>query len=148
MNRSDAIRCVLRQKGGDVYAITPDTTVYDALATMAEKKVGALVVQSDGQLVGIVSERDYARKVILQGRSSRDTAVSEIMNEHVLTVTPSHTVDDCMKLMTEARVRHLPVTGDDARVIAVLSMGDLVKYVITAQREEIEALHAYIAGTY
>jgi len=148
MNRSDAVRSVLRSKGGEVFAVPPHTTVYDALATMADRGVGALLVMEGNRLVGIVSERDYARKVILHGRFSRDTEVAAIMNPEVITVTPGHTVDDCMKLMTEARIRHLPVTDGEDQVIGLISMGDLVKHIISAQREEIEALHAYIAGTY
>jgi CBS domain-containing protein len=147
MNRSDAIRCVLRDKGRQVYSVTPNTSVYDALALMADMEIGALLVMEDGRLCGLISERDYARKVILQGRQSRDTEVTDIMTEGVVTVTPSHTVDECMKIMTELRIRHLPVQEGNA-VVGLVSMGDLVKYVISAQRDEIEALHAYIAGTY
>jgi CBS domain-containing protein len=147
MNRSDAIRCVLRDKGRQVYSVTPNTSVYDALALMADMEIGALLVMEDGRLCGLISERDYARKVILQGRQSRDTEVTDIMTEGVVTVTPSHTVDECMKIMTELRIRHLPVQEGNA-VVGLVSMGDLVKYVSSAQRDEIEALHAYIAGTY
>jgi len=146
MSRSDTIRCVLRSKGAELFVISPNATVYDALAMMADKGVGALLVFDRDRLAGIVSERDYARKVILQGRSSKDTTVAEIMNDHVITVAPSHTVDECMKLMTERRVRHLPVLGENDSVMGLVSLGDLVKYVITSQREEIEALHAYIAS--
>jgi len=147
MNRSDAIRCVLQKKGRDVFSIPPQTSVYEAVALMAEKEIGALLVMADGRITGVISERDYARKVILQGRSSRDTTVSEIMSDDVLTVTPEQTVDDAMLLMTENRVRHLPVT-DRGELVGLVSMGDLVKYVISAQRQEIELLHAYIAGSY
>lgn len=148
MNRSDAIRCVLREKGRQVYSVTPDTSVFDALALMAEKEIGALLVtREDGRLCGLISERDYARKVVLQGRLSKDTEVADIMSEGVVTVTQSHTIDECMKIMTELRIRHLPVM-DGTAVAGVISMGDLVKYVISAQRHEIEALHAYIAGSY
>lgn len=147
MNKSDAISRVLKHKGDEIYSVTPDTTVYDALEKMADREVGALLVMQEGRLVGVISERDYARKVILQGRSSRDTAVSDIMTHGVVTVTPSHTVDECMKLMTELRVRHLPVT-EGGRISGVVSLGDLVKYVISAQEEEIQHLHAYIAGAY
>ena len=148
MNRSDAIRCVLREKGRQVYSVTPDTSVYDALALMAEREIGALLVtREDGRMCGLISERDYARKVILQGRSSKETEVADIMTEGLVTVTQSHTVDECMKIMTELHIRHLPVM-DGNTVVGLISMGDLVKYVITAQREEIEALQAYIAGSY
>lgn len=147
MNRSDAIRCVLREKGREVHSISPDTSVYEALEVMADREVGALLVMNGARLVGLISERDYARKVILQGRSSRDTAVTDIMTEDVVTVTSERTVDECMMLMTGKRVRHLPVmNGDD--VIGIVSLGDLVKHVISSQREEIEMLQAYIAGTY
>jgi len=147
MNHSDTIRCVLRSKGGEVFAITPDTSVYDALAVMADKQVGALLVMEEGRLYGLVSERDYARKVILQGRSSRDTLVSEIMSEDLMTVGPDRTIDDCMQLMTMHRIRHLPVI-DRMEVVGVISVGDLVKYTISAQMQEIEHLHAYIGGGY
>jgi CBS domain-containing protein len=147
MNRTDSIHSVLRQKGHDVFSIPPGTSVYDALALMAEKEVGALLVMEDNHLRGIISERDYARKVILQGRSSKETGVVEIMSDELITVPPDQTVDYAMKLMTEYRVRHVPVM-DGGQVIGVVSMGDLVKYVISAQMEEIEHLTAYIAGGY
>jgi CBS domain-containing protein len=147
MNNNDAISRVLRQKGAEIWSVAPDTTVYDALEIMADREVGALLVLEGDRLSGVISERDYARKVILQGRSSRDTAVGDIMTHGVVTVTPSHTVDECMKLMTELRVRHLPVT-EGGRIVGIVSLGDLVKYVITAQQEEIQHLHAYIAGAY
>jgi CBS domain-containing protein len=147
MNCNDAIRCVLRDKGRQVFSVKPDTSVYDALALMADREIGALLVlREDGRLCGLISERDYARKVILLGRSSTDTAVEEIMSEGVVTVTPSHTIDECMKIMTELRIRHLPVMEGIA-VAGLISMGDLVKYVISAQTHEIEALHAYISGS-
>ena len=147
MNKTDPISSVLRHKGAEIWSVTPDTSVYDALELMAEREVGALLVMEGNHLAGVVSERDYARKVILQGRSSKDTAVGEIMTAEVITVTPRHTVDECMKLMTELRVRHLPVT-DTTGIAGVISLGDLVKYIITAQEEEIQHLHAYIAGAY
>ena len=147
MNNADPISRVLRHKGGEIWSVSADTTVYDALEVMADREIGALLVMDRGQLQGVVSERDYARKVILQGKSSKDTLVSEIMTPGVITVTPSHTVDDCMKLMTELRVRHLPVT-EGGRIVGVVSLGDLVKYVISAQQEEIQHLQAYIAGAY
>ena len=147
MNNNDAISRVLRQKGDEIWSVAPDMTVYDALEIMADREIGALLVLEGGRLAGVISERDYARKVILQGRSSRDTAVGDIMTQGVVTVTPSHTVDECMKLMTELRVRHLPVT-EGSQIAGVVSLGDLVKYVITAQQEEIQHLQAYIAGAY
>lgn len=147
MNHTDPVAAVLRHKGREIFSVPPGTSVYDALAEMAHKGVGALLIMQGTGLQGIISERDYARKVILQGRSSRETTVDEIMTHDLVAVTPQHTVDECMQLMTEYRVRHLPVV-DDGRVAGVISMGDLVKYVITAQRDEIEHLHAYIAGGY
>jgi len=147
MNQMDCISTVLKSKGREVYTTGPSTSVYDALATMAQHGVGALLVMEGGRLLGVVSERDYARKVILQGRSSRDTAVSEIMTPDLITVTPRDTIDHCMKLMTEARIRHLPVL-EERDVVGIVSLGDLVKWIIDAQEAEIQHLHAYIAGTY
>ena len=121
--------------------------MFDALELMADREIGALLVMEGGRLSGMVSERDYARKVILQGRSSRETAVSEIMTANPMTVTPGQTVDQCMKLMTEHRIRHLPVLDGD-QIVGVVSLGDLVAYVIGAQEAEIQHLHAYIAGGY
>jgi CBS domain-containing protein len=128
-----------------VWAIPPDASVYEAIKLMAEKQVGALLVIDGQRLVGIVSERDYARKVILQGKSSWDTPVSEIMTDKVFYVRPDQTVEDCMALMTAQRIRHLPVL-DDERVIGVVSIGDLVKAVISEQEVRIQQLEQYIMG--
>jgi CBS domain-containing protein len=147
MNRTDTIGSVLRHKGRGVFSISPSTCVYDALEIMADKEIGALPVMVSGRLAGMVSERDYARKVILQGRSSKDTPVSEIMTPEVITVTPADSVDECMMLMTEHRVRHLPVLEND-EVVGIISLGDLVKYIISVQEQEISHLHAYITGGY
>jgi CBS domain-containing protein len=147
MNRIDTIHSLLQQKGGVVFSIPPSMCVYDALQVMADKGVGALLVVENERLVGLVSERDYARKVILQGRSSKDTAVSEIMSSDVIFVTPRQTVDDCMKIMTESRVRHLPIM-EEGRLVGIVSLGDLVKWIISAQEEQIQHLHAYISGSY
>ncbi|WP_278442664.1 CBS domain-containing protein [Pseudomonas oryzihabitans] len=129
----------------DVYTIAPDAWVLDALRLMAEKNVGALPVMRDGELVGIVSERDYARKVALQGRSSYATPVSEIMTEAVIIVLPQQTVGDCMQLMTDHHLRHLPVMGN-GKLIGLLSIGDLVKATTVQQAELIRHLEGYIRG--
>ncbi len=134
---------LLQGKGGSVLSVTPDTTVFDALKLMSEKNIGALLVMSGGKLDGILSERDYARKVILLGKSSHDLAVREIMSDEVVTVTPVQTVDDCMGLMTGRRIRHLPVLDNDT-VVGVLSIGDLVKAVIAMQQQTIQELESYI----
>lgn len=139
------VRHLLQSKGSDVYAIAPEAPVLDAIRQMAERRVGALVVMKDAALSGIVSERDYARKVILQGRSSAQTAVADIMSSDPLTISPETDVFDCMRLCTERRVRHLPVV-EDGRVVGVISIGDLVKAVIDAQAEQIEQLQRYITS--
>lgn len=134
---------LLQAKGGGVASVTPETTVFDALKLMAEKNIGALLVMNDGALRGILSERDYARKVILLGKSSHELKVREIMSEEVVSVTPVQTVDDCMSLMTGRRIRHLPVL-DEGKVVGVLSIGDLVKAVIEMQQQTIQQLESYI----
>jgi len=136
---------LLRGKGNEVWSVRPDTTVYDAIKVMAEKEIGALLVMEGERLAGIVSERDYARKVILRGRSSKDTPVRDIMTERVLYVRPDQSVEECMALMTAKRVRHLPVCEDN-HVIGVVSIGDLVKSVISQQEFLIQQLENYIAG--
>ena len=138
-------RQLLQDKGHEVFAIAPDQPVLEAIRMMAERRVGAVLVMRDDALEGIVSERDYARKVILQGRASADTPVSAIMSSPVITVGPQDSVSSCMRVMTDRRVRHLPVVEDGA-VIGVLSIGDLVKAVIADQQEEIAQLQQYIAG--
>jgi len=147
MNLIDSVRLVLKQKGQDVWHVSPETCVYDAIELMAEKYVGALLVISDGQLVGVISERDYARKVILQGKLSKQTPVREIMSSPAIFVSPQQTVEECMRIMTENHIRHLPVV--DGRVIlGVVSIGDLVKWVISAQQLTISHLQNYIASNY
>lgn len=138
---------LLGHKGGAVYSIAPDATVFEAIQTMADRSVGALLVMRDDVLLGIISERDYTRKVILAGRSSRDTRVEEIMTSNLVTATSSQTVEEAMKLMTEARVRHLPVL-EGGRVSGVVSIGDLVKWIISAQEDVIAQLSSYIHGSY
>jgi CBS domain-containing protein len=137
------LKQLLEAKGGNVYSITPDARVFDALRLMADKSIGALIVMEGGRIAGIISERDYARKVILHGRSSHDLEVRDIMTSKVISVHPGQTVGECMALMTEKRVRHLPVTEGE-RLIGVLSIGDLVKEVIAEQRQTIEQLESYI----
>jgi CBS domain-containing protein len=137
------VRMLLDRKGRATYSVEADTPVLEAIRLMAEHHVGALLVMKGAALEGIVSERDYARKVILRGRSSSDTPVRDIMSSPVLTVSLDDTVDKCMQLMTERRVRHLPVV-DGGRVIGVVSIGDLVKAVIAEQQQQIEQLESYI----
>ena len=134
---------LLQAKGREIHSIGPDARVFDALKLMAEKDVGALVVKEGAKLAGIISERDYARKVILQGKSSQDVAVREIMTSRVVTVGPRQTVEECMALMTGKRIRHLPVIEGD-QLIGVLSIGDLVKEVIAEQEATIRQLESYI----
>jgi CBS domain-containing protein len=134
-------RHLLEVKGPDVWSITPDASVYDALRMMADKDVGALLVLENDKLAGIISERDYARKIILVGKSSRDTLVSEIMTSRLFTIHPDQTVEEAMELMTNKRVRHLPVVADD-KVLGVISIGDVVKSIIFKQRETIKSLSA------
>jgi CBS domain-containing protein len=137
------VRQLLQSKGSQVHTIAADAKVIEALKSMAEKEVGALVVVDGSRVAGVISERDYARKVILQGKSSHDISVREIMTAKVHMVEPRHTVDECMAIMTEKRVRHLPVVEAD-RLCGILSIGDLVKEVIAEQQQTIRELETYI----
>ncbi|WP_409029115.1 CBS domain-containing protein [Gracilimonas sediminicola] len=141
------VKEILNQKGRDIFSVMPDTTVYDAIAKMAEYNIGALLVMEDSKLKGIISERDYRNRVILEGRTSKTTEVQEIMTEDVIRVQPTDTVNLCMQLMTEKKIRHLPVV-DDAQVVGVISIGDVVKTVIAHQKSEIDSLRNYIGGGY
>ncbi len=142
-----AVSTVLRGKDRKVLSIAPDASVYDAISLMADNSIGALLVVANGVLVGILSERDYARKVVLQSRSSKDTRVCDIMTSPVLTVSPAHTVEECMRMMTDQRIRHLPVV-EGAAIVGIVSIGDLVRSVITVQGETIQYLQQYIGGPY
>lgn len=143
----ETVRSILRFKGSEVHRISPEATVYEAVAMMAEKGVGALVVISGGKLAGIVSERDYARKVILKGKHSQEIEVREIMTSPVFTVTPDFPVDDCMRVITHHRIRHLPVM-DGETLAGMISIGDLVRSIISTQAHTIEQLSGYIEGRY
>ena len=147
MNVTGSIEAILNQKRGDIWSVTPDETVYDAISKMADKNVGALVVLESGNLVGIISERDYSRKVMLRGKRSRETLVREIMSTDLTTVDPKESVDDCLRFMTDKRVRHLPVVAD-GKLCGVISIGDLVKHVISVQSATLEHLERYISGGY
>ncbi|HSU59667.1 MAG TPA: CBS domain-containing protein [Bryobacteraceae bacterium] len=142
----DPVSLVLKQKNERIWSIAPTATVYEALSVMAEKEIGSLVVMEGGRMVGLISERDYARKVILRGRSSKETTVDEIMTSPAVTIDPSSSVDDAMRIMTENRVRHLPVIDSKAAVLGIVSIGDLVKWIITSHEQTIEQLQSYIAG--
>jgi CBS domain-containing protein len=144
---SETIASILRSKGREIWSVNPEETVYDAIALMAEKGIGALLIISEGKLIGVFSERDYARKIILQGRSSKSTRVREIMTGDPVTVTAEHTVDECMRIITHHRVRHLPVMDGD-RLLGVISIGDLVTAIIASQAQTIDHLHTYITGSY
>jgi len=145
MKTSVPISSLLHHKGSTVWSVSPESTVFDAIKLMADKNVGALLVMSGPKLVGVFTERDYARKIVLQGKSSKETRVREVFSRDVVTVTPDDSVDECMRLMTEKRVRHLPVMRNE-QVAGVISIGDLVNWIISAQDATIAQMERYIAG--
>ncbi len=145
MNIMSTVGAILNHKGCDVHSIAPDATVFEAIQLMADKNIGALLVTSGEKLLGVISERDYTRKVALKGKSSRETKVREIVSSQLVSVTPGHSVEECMRLMTTNRVRHLPVLEAE-RVVGIVSIGDLVNWTISAQDAAIEQLKSYIAG--
>ncbi len=147
MQAKTTIREILQKKGHKVFSLPPDATVFEAIKIMAENSVGALLVMDGEELVGIISERDYARKVILKGKSSKQTPVREIMSSPVQVVVPDCTVSEAMSIMTNKRIRHLPVL-EEGRVVGVVSIGDLVRSIVDEQAATIGHLHAYITGRY
>jgi CBS domain-containing protein len=147
MPTNDSVRSVLDRKGGSIFQVAPEAPVYEALEVMARNDVGALLVISGAQLRGVFSERDYARKIILHGKASRDTLVREIMSSPPIVAHLDQTVEDCLRLMTGSRIRHLPIV-DQGAVVGVLSIGDLVNWIIRSQEQEITLLNHYIAGSY
>ena len=145
MDVSGTIGAVLNQKSRDIYSVSPDATVFEAVQLMDAKNVGALLVMDDARLVGIISERDYTRKIMLRGKRSRETKVAEIMSTNVFTIHPREGVERCLRLMTDQHIRHLPVLDGD-KVVGVISIGDLVKHVISCQQAAIAHLESYIHG--
>jgi CBS domain-containing protein len=141
------LRHILQLKGNDVWSISPSATVYEALRMMADKDVGALLVMEADQLVGMISERDYARKVILQGKASRDTLVGEIMTSKVITIHPDQTVQECMGLMNDHRIRHVPVVDEGEQVLGVVSIGDVLKDIIYVQKRRIKEMETRLSGS-
>ena len=145
MNPNATIDEILNYKGHNAWCISPDATVFDAIQLMADKNVGALLVTHENKLVGIISERDYTRKVVLKGRSSKQTPVRDILSGQVIHVTPNQTIEECMRLMTDHRIRHLPVLDGD-KIVGLVSIGDLVNWIISAQSSTIHQLQTYISG--
>ena len=143
----DTVRAVLAQKGSEIWSVTPDVTVYNAIAMMADRNIGAVLVMEDQSLLGLLSERDYTRKVILKGKQSKATKVGDIMSVDVTTASPLDTVEHCMRLMTQKRMRHLPVLDQD-KVVGVVSIGNLVNWIISAQSAAIDQMERYIGSEY
>jgi CBS domain-containing protein len=140
------VRDILRTKGSVVFSVSPDVTIFDALAIMADKNVGGLLVTENDRPVGIFTERDYARKVALSGKSSRNTLLKEVMTSKLVTITSDHTVEQCMEMMTTRHIRHLPVVDDGSKLAGLISIGDVVRFVIQEQQEIIDQLEHYITG--
>lgn len=147
MEIQGTVRDIIHSKHSQIWTTTPDATVYEALGMMGEHNIGALVVIENGKVAGVLSERDYSRKVVLKGRTSRDTRVSEILNRPAITVESGTGVEQCMELMTRHRIRHLPVV-DGQTLVGLVSMGDIVNWMLQTQRHLIAQLHGYIAGDY
>lgn len=145
MKTAYPISSLLHHKSSEVWSVPPESTVFDAIKIMAEKNIGSLPVVDKGRLVGIFTERDYTRKIALAGKSSRETKVTEITTKEVMTVTPDDSVEDCMRLMTDKRVRHLPIM-EGGNLVGIISIGDLVNWIISTQNAEIEQMERYIAG--
>ena len=139
------VRNILHNKGNAVYSVEPDTMVYRAIELMCEKNIGGLLIVENGKLVGIFTERDYARKLILKGKSSKDTPIKDLMTSNLVTVTPDTSIDDCMRVMTGRKIRHLPVL-ENGNLVGLISIGDVVHYVIEEQKSIIEHLEHYITG--
>jgi CBS domain-containing protein len=149
MKLTDSVALVLKGKENrNVHSIAPEQSVYEAIEKMAEHGIGALLVLAEGKLVGILSERDYARKVILKGHASKETPVRDIMSSPVVFVTAAHSIDDCMAIMTKHRFRHLPVLDENEKVMGVVSLGDMVKWIVNGQAHHIQELEGYITGRY
>ena len=147
MEIAGSVSAILAHKGSAVWSIAPNATVFDAIQLMADKNVGALPVVEDGRLAGIISERDYTRKVILKGKSSKETPVRDIMTQELITARSGDSVTECMRVMTDKRIRHLPVM-DGSKIIGLVSIGDLVRRIISAQTATIDNLEKYITGDY
>jgi CBS domain-containing protein len=147
MKSSGTVSALLHLKGSEVWSVPPETTVFDAIKLMADKNIGALLVMAGGKLMGVFSERDYTRKIVLQGKTSRETRVREIFSTEVISVGLHHSVEECMKLMTEHRVRHLPVVEGE-KVVGLISIGDLVNWIISTQNAQIDQMAQYISGGY
>ena len=147
MKSSGTVSALLHHKGSEIWSVPPETTVFEAIKLMADKNIGAVLVMSGGKLSGVFTERDYTRKVILQGKTSKETRVREIISSETFSVGLNHSVEECMKLMTEHRVRHLPVV-EEGKVVGLVSIGDLVNWIISTQSAQIDQMAQYISGGY